>query len=166
METRPFAARHSPFALLRLHRTLHTRVDRVERGRAADIEPVALLAAEAEIGDRFRNVDLADQLARRRVAANAVLTRIAPADGAPDAPVAIGTHPVGDARLWHLGKHLAIRQLSSPEIDVERADVRRIIGPIREAGVEHIEPLLVRREGETVRLDEIVDDDLDLSRFG
>src|SRR6476661_4936217 len=84
METRPFAARHSPFALLRLHRALHARVDRVQRSRAADIEPVALLAAETEIGDRFRNVDLADQLARRRVAANAVLTRIAPADGAPD----------------------------------------------------------------------------------
>src|SRR5215472_13272184 len=53
---------------LRLQRTLRAGVDGIERGRAADVEPVALLAAEAEIGNSFRNMDLAEQFALWRVA--------------------------------------------------------------------------------------------------
>src|SRR5579863_3535983 len=40
-----------------LHRALHARVDRIERRRAADVQPVSLLATEAQIGDGFRNMD-------------------------------------------------------------------------------------------------------------
>src|SRR6185437_5829007 len=100
------ATPHSP--LLWLHRTLRAGIDRVERARAADVEPVALLAAEAHVGDRLRKVDLAQQLAFRRVAAHAVLGRIAPAAGAPDASVPVGAHAIGDAGLWHLRKDLAV----------------------------------------------------------
>src|ERR1700761_7610998 len=93
-----FAIRHSLFAwFLRLQRTLRARINRIERGRAANIEPVALLAAEAEIGDGFRNMDLADQVTVGVVAANAVLFRVAPAHGAPDIPVGVAAHAVGKA---------------------------------------------------------------------
>src|SRR5436305_9954364 len=56
----------------RLHRALHTRIDGVERCRTADVKSVALLAAEAQIGDGFRYVDFSEQIAVSRVAANAV----------------------------------------------------------------------------------------------
>src|SRR5690242_5636658 len=80
---------------LRLHRALRACIDCVERRRATDVEPVALLAAEAEVGDRLRNVDLAEQLASGRVTAHAVLVRIAPADRAPDISLAVGAHAIG-----------------------------------------------------------------------
>src|SRR4029077_17658886 len=58
----------------------------IERCRAADVEPVPEHAAEAQIGDSLRNVDLAEQLAGWVVAADAVLVRIAPAHRAPVLP--------------------------------------------------------------------------------
>src|ERR1700746_3807372 len=82
---------------LRLLRPLRIRVDRVERGRAADIKPVPLLAAEAEVGDGFRNMDLAEQLAVLGVTAHAVLVGVAPAQRTPDATLGVAAHPVGDA---------------------------------------------------------------------
>src|SRR6266851_3606070 len=92
-----------------LHRALRTRVDGVERCRAADVEPVSLHAAEAQVCDRFRNVDLAQEIAAWRVAAHTVLVRVAPAHGAPDTPLGVGAHPVGDAGLGHFRKDLAVR---------------------------------------------------------
>jgi len=67
-----------PISPSRLHRALHARVERIERGRAANVESISLLTAEAQIGDGFRDVDLAEQIAVRRVAAHAVLVRITP----------------------------------------------------------------------------------------
>jgi hypothetical protein len=67
-----------PISPSRLHRALHARVKRIERGRAANVESVSLLTAEAQIGDGFRDVDLAEQIAVLRVAAHAVLVRITP----------------------------------------------------------------------------------------
>src|SRR5215213_8461327 len=90
----PFATHYSPIS--RLHRTLCTGVHRIQRRRAADIKSISLLTAEAQIGDRFRDVDLAQQIAVRRVAAHAVLVRIAPTDGAPKAAVTVAAQPVGD----------------------------------------------------------------------
>src|SRR5262245_25900757 len=66
----------TPYSPSRLHGALRTRVHRIERCRAADIEPVSLLTAEAKIGDRLRNVDLPEQFAFGCVAAYAVLVRI------------------------------------------------------------------------------------------
>src|SRR5882757_4621097 len=160
--------RYSPLPIrLRswLHRALHTRVDRVERRRAADIKSVSLLAAEAEVGDGFRDVDLAEQIAVRRVAAHAVLVRIAPADRAPDTPFAIAAHPVGNAGLGHFRKDLAVRHLSGRQVQVEHADMGRVVRPVRESGVEDIELLLVRREGNAVGLNEVIDDNLDVTGF-
>ena len=47
---------------------------------AANLESISLLTAEAQIGDGFRDVDLAEQIAVRRVTAHAVLVRITPTD--------------------------------------------------------------------------------------
>jgi hypothetical protein len=43
--------------------------------------------------------------------------------------------------------------------------VRRVVRPVREAGVDDIELLLVGTEGDAVGLDEIVDDNLDVTGF-
>src|SRR3954452_17046095 len=90
----------------RLHRALHTRIDGVERCRTADVKSVSLLTAEAQIGDGFRYVDFSEQIAVVRVAAHAVLVRVAPAHGAPDAPFGVTAHPVGNAGLGHVCKDL------------------------------------------------------------
>src|SRR6266849_9324047 len=114
--------RYSPLPIRRswLQSTLHTRVDCIERCRAADIESVSLLTAEAQVGDSFRDVDLAEQLAVPRVATHAVLFRITPTHGAPDASLRVTAHPVGNAWLGHVSKDLAVRRLSGCQIHVER----------------------------------------------
>src|SRR5450631_964288 len=148
-----------------LQSALHTRVDCIERCRAADVKSVSLLTAEAQVGDSFRYVDLAEQIAVFSVAAHAVLVRIAPTHGAPDAPFGVTAHPVGNAGLGHFRKDFAVRHLSGPHIQVEYADMRRVVRPVREAGVEDIELLLVRREGNAVGLHEVIDDNLDVTGF-
>src|ERR1700682_4621194 len=141
-----------------LHSALRTRVDCIERCRAADVKSISLLTAEAQVGDRFRYVDLAEQIAISSVAAHAVLVRIAPTYGAPNTPVSVTAHPVGNAGLGHFRKDFAVRHLSGPQIQVERADMRRIVRTVREAGVDDIEGRLVGREGNAVGLHEVIDD--------
>src|SRR6266850_8353733 len=127
-----------------LHGALRTRVDCVERGRAADVKPISLLTAEAQVGDGFRYVDLAEQIAVSSVAAHAVLVRIAPTHGAPETPAGVAAQSIGNAGLRHVRKDFAIRKLSACVIDVEHADMRRILRPVGIAGVTDIELLLVR----------------------
>src|SRR6478736_2352404 len=147
-----------------LQSALHTRVDGIERGRAADVEPISLHAAETQVGDSFRYVDLAEQIAVRSVASHAVLARITPTRGAPNTPGGVTAHPIGNAGLGHFGKDSAVRHLSGPNIHVEHADVRRVVRPVREAGVD-VELLLVRREDNAVGLYEVIGDNLDVTRF-
>src|SRR4030088_2691608 len=135
------ATPYSPASWLKS--TLHTRVDCIERCRAADVKSVSLLTAEAQVGDSFRYMDLAEQIAVSSVAA----------------------HPVGNAGLGHFRKDFAVRHLSAPHIQVEHADMRRVVRPVGEAGVEDIELLLVRREGNAVGLHEVIDDNFDVTRF-
>src|SRR5690349_11700223 len=127
MEFPLFAIRHSLFASLRLQSALHTCVDGVERGGAAYIKSVSLLTAEAQIGDGFRNVDLAEQVAVGSVAAHAVLVRIAPSDRAPDTALPVAAHSVGDAGLGYVREHLTVREFSSGQIHVECANMRWIV---------------------------------------
>jgi hypothetical protein len=61
-----------------LHSALDASVDCVERCRAADVKSISLHTAEAQVGDSFRYVDLAKQIAIWDVAAHAVFVRIAP----------------------------------------------------------------------------------------
>src|SRR5882724_11938046 len=148
-----------------LHGTLRTRVDCVERRRAADVESISLLTAEAQVGDGFRYVDLAEQIAVSSVAAHAVLVGIAPTHGAPETPGGVTAQPVGNAGLGYFRKDFAVRHLSGRHIQVEHADMRRVVRPGREAGVADIELLLVRREAKAVGLHEVIDDNLDVTRF-
>src|SRR4030088_2431404 len=115
-----------------LHSALRTSVDCRERCRAADIKSISLLTAEAQVGDGFRYVDLAEQIAVRSVAAHAVLVRIAPTHGAPNTSVGVTAHPVGNAGLGHFGKDFAVRNFSGPDIHVEHPDMRRVVWPVRE----------------------------------
>src|SRR5713226_10185887 len=138
-----------------LQSALHTRVDCIERCRAANVKSVSLLTAEAQVGDSFRYVDLAEQIAVRSVAAHTVLVRIAPTHGAPNTPIGVTARPVGNAGLGHFRKDFAVRHLSGAHIKVEHADMRRVVRPVREAGVEDIELLLVGREGNAVGLHEV-----------
>src|SRR3954451_728776 len=149
----------------RLHGALHTRVDGVERCRTADVKSVALLTAEAQIGDGFRYVDFSKEIAVARVTAHAVLVRVAPTDGAPDAPFGVTAHPIGNAGLGHVCEDLAVRRLSGGHIQIKRANMRRVFRSVRESGVAHIELLLVRRDGKAVGLHEIIGDDFDVTGF-
>src|SRR5262249_6230838 len=148
-----------------LQSALHARVDCIERCRTADVKSISLLTAEAQVGDSFWYVDLAEQIAVWSVAAHAVLVRIAPTHGAPNAPGGVTAQPVGNARLGHVGKDLAVRQLARRMIDVEHADMRWVVRPVREAGVDDIELLLVRRQGDAIGLHEVVNDNLDVPGF-
>src|SRR4030088_1323991 len=148
-----------------LQSALRTRVDCIERCRAADVDSISLLTTEAQVGDSFRYVDLAEQIAVRSVAAHAVLVRIAPTHGAPNTPSGVTAHPVGNAGLGHFRKDFAVRNFSGPDIHVEHPDMRRVVWPVREAGVDDIELLFVGREGNAVGLHEVVDDNLDVARF-
>src|SRR6202521_3717368 len=144
-----------------LQSALHTRVDCIERCRAADIESVSLLTAEAQVGDSFRYVDLAEQIAVFSVAAHAVLVRIAPTHGAPNTPIGVTARPVGNAGLGHFRKDFAVRNFSGRDIRVEHADMRRVVRPVREAGIDDIELLLVGREAKAVGLREGIAANLD-----
>src|SRR6266702_6287514 len=159
----PFATHYSLAS--RLHGTLRTGVDCVERRRAADVKSISLLTAEAQVGDGFRYVDLAEQIAVGSVTAHAVLVGIAPTHGAPETPGGVTAQPVGNAGLGYFRKDFAVRHLSGRHIEVEHADMRRVVRPVREAGVADIELLLVRREAKAVGLHEVIDDNLDVTRF-
>ena len=73
--------------------------------------------------------------------------------------------PVANGGLGHFRKDLAVRQLSGPSIHVEHTDKRRVVRPVREAGVDDIELLLIGREGKAIGLHEVIDDYLDLAGF-
>src|SRR6266571_5047842 len=126
----------TPYSLASwLHCTLRTRVDCVERRRAADVKSISLLTAEAQVGDGFRYVDLAEQIAVRSVTAHAVLVGIAPTNRAPKAPGGVTAQPVGNAGLGYFRKNLAVGKFSGPDIHVEHANMRRVVRPVGEAGV-------------------------------
>src|SRR5438094_874568 len=111
------------------HSSIETLLDIMGHERLLQGNPLL----DRSIRNRFGDVDLAEQIAVRRVAAHAVLVRIAPADGAPDTAVTIAAQPVGNAGLGHLREDLAIRELSGPEIHVEHADMRWVVRPVGEA---------------------------------
>src|SRR5262249_30276274 len=125
--------------------------------RAADIEAILEASAEAQIGASLGYVDLADQVAVGRVAAHAVLLWIAPAHGAPNIAVDIDAHAVAVAGLEIVDKDLAVRELASFDVDVEYADVSRVVRAVAVTGVDDVELLLVGRKRESIGFHEVVD---------
>src|SRR5690606_18028705 len=97
--------------------------DRVERGGAADEEPVELRSTEDEIGDAFRNEDLAEQ---RSVVVEDV-------DAVP------GAHPATtfgveakavEAAVGFGGPDVAAGELAGVEIDIVDAANARLRGSV------------------------------------
>ena len=78
-------------------------------------------------------------------------------------PAVLAAHPCRNAGLRHFDKDFAVRNLSGRDIHVEHADMRRVLRTVGKAGVDDVELLLVRREGNAVRLYEVVGDNLDLA---
>jgi hypothetical protein len=108
-------------------------------------------------------MDLAQQVARGGVATHAILLRVTPAHGAPDIAADVGAHVVADARREAVGEDLAVGQLPGLDVAVEYADMRG--APVCEPCVDDVKFLLIGRETEAVRLNEVIDDRLDLPRL-
>ena len=106
-------------------------------------------------------MDLAEQIARRAVAAHAVLLRVGPAHAAPHVAVHIATHSVGYAGCKPLGENLAVGQLASIDIAVEHPNVRG--ASVGQARINDVQPLLIRGETDAVRLRKVIDNRLDLA---
>src|SRR4051794_20520366 len=138
----------------RLQRALVVDVDGVDRRARRHEQPVPLLAAEAQVGARLRQVDLADQVPARRVAADPVLPRVGPPHAAPDVALRVDPHPVGKAGREVLGEDLVVRELVA--VHVEDAHIRA--PAVRDPAVDDVEPPLVGRERDPVRLVEAVGD--------
>src|SRR5579872_2068345 len=124
-------------------------VNGVERGMPADVEAIPRGAAETDIGDLFRNGNLADESAIWRDAVNAV------ARACPKVAVDIDPEAVRDSGR-DLGEHAAFAELAVR--DLEGADVVRPVRIRPETGIRDVEKLLVGRKGEAVRAPEVVCD--------
>src|ERR1700761_454046 len=129
-------------------------VNGIDGGAGGDEQAVPLLAAEAQVGGGLGQMDLADEVAVRGVAAHTVLAGIGPAHAAPDIAIGIRPHAVGKARSEILRENPPAAELRA--VYVEDADMGR--AAMGDAGVHHIKPPLIGREGEAVRAHEIIGD--------
>src|SRR5262245_29418076 len=146
---------------LRLQRALRPHIEGVHRCAATDEQAVSERPAKAQIGAGLRQVDLAEQIARRAVAAHAILLRIGPAHAAPDIAIHVAAHAIGYAGCKAIGEDLAVGQLAGLDVTVEYPDVRG--APVGETGVDDVQLFLVGREAEAVWLREVIDHRLDLA---
>src|SRR5271154_3609662 len=87
-------ARNDPGANLSPQRALRVHIERVDRLARSHEQPVALQAAEAEIGAALGQCDAAYQLAVGRVDHDAVEFGIAHAPAAPQIAVDVASHAV------------------------------------------------------------------------
>src|SRR5262249_50938171 len=105
---------------------VHREVDAVERGRGGNVEIVPLRSAEGDVADDLGHLDLAEQVALRRVAVHAV------AGAGPDIAVGIEPEAVGEPRA-DVGEQPAARQLLAAD-DVEGPDMVWPVRRVRAAG--------------------------------
>src|SRR6516165_11961548 len=124
-------------------RALRIDVERIERVARGHEQPVALDAAEAEIGGPLGQGDEADGLAGRVENLHSVQLRAAHAPAAPQIAVDVAAEAVGRAIRFGGDEGAAVRELVV--VDVIDADHAR-----RHAGLDDVELLLVGREGEPV----------------
>src|SRR4029077_15488140 len=110
--------------------------------------------AESQVGDDFRDQDLADQLSIRFIAINAL------AGARPYPSGSVDTEAIVESVLWGQFAENVARSLHALAVcaDAVAANGARRILLVRRAGVGDIEQLLVRREGDAVRPDHIVDE--------
>src|SRR3954464_14213628 len=77
-------------------RALRLHIHRIERLACRHEQPVALLAAEADIGAGFGQADLTDPDTLRREDLHRVITTADPAGADPDIAVGIDSQAVGE----------------------------------------------------------------------
>src|SRR5205085_3033316 len=121
---------------------LRADIERVDRRAATDEEAVPERSAKAQIGASLRQVDLAEQIARRAIAAHTVLLRVGPAHAAPHVAVNIAAHSVGNARRKTLGEDLAVGQRPGVDVAAEYPDMRW--ASVGQARVDDVELFLIR----------------------
>jgi hypothetical protein len=115
----------------------------------ADIWAVACWAAEAKIGDLFRNRSFTDKVALERKAVNPV------ARARPNVAVDVDAETVRNAGR-DFGDNAAFAERDVR--DLERPDVMRPIRVWPEASVRDVEKFLVGRQGKSIRAPEVVYD--------
>jgi hypothetical protein len=130
---------------------LRAHVARINRRAGADIQPVPQQSAEDEVGNGLGHINLAEEIAARTIAVDAVLLRITPADTEPEVAIGIGAYPIGG---YFFDEHLAVANLAARDIDVKHTDML-------EFAVDDVELLLVMPKGQPVRLFEVVGDNGD-----
>src|SRR6266480_4180328 len=128
--------------------------DPVERGRARHVEIAPVVAAPVEIADVLRHLDHAEVLGLRADHPDAA------GPGDVDVASLVALHPVGDSLLDHaradvVEEHPPVRD-RAVRLPVESPDV----GPRR---VVDVQQRLVGREAESVRLFEVVHEELRLA---
>src|SRR5688572_26444901 len=140
----------------------------IERLAGGHEQPIALRAAEADIGADLRQADLADSVAVRRKDVDAVVAVANPARGRPDVAVLVGADAVGEADLpiqRHVGEGPRVGELR-PIHHVKGPDDRLGLRIVRGPGVGDIERLVVRREAEAVWLERLVSHAFDFPALG
>ncbi len=127
------------------------RIDRMRRG---DVERAPIRPAPGQIADQFGNAQLADQSAVRRIDPDSARRRN------PDIAERVAFHAIRHAGLGGRddvgGEHPAVAEAAAG-IDVEHADQML-------DGIVDVEPLLVRRKAQPVRLIEQIAVDQQLRR--
>ena len=130
-----------------------------DRGGGADEEAVPLAPTEADVGADLGDEDLAEEGAVRGEAVDAVAGR------APDVAAGVDAEAVEGARLADR-EVVAVVDGLAVERDRVGADLGLVVGAVAAAGVADVEQRLVGREGDAVRLDEVVDDEGDGAVIG
>jgi hypothetical protein len=142
----PASARRSPHP-----RALRLHIERIERTAGRHEQPVALGAAEADVGADLRQADAQDRLAVGRERHDAVELLAPCSPTAPQIAGDVAAHAVGRAAAA-VHEHPAIGELAAAirhVIDLDQA--------VRVAARLHdVEALLVGRETDAVRPHEVV----------
>src|SRR5262245_45160698 len=131
-------------AKLAAGRALRVHVERIDRMARRHEQPVALDAAEANVGGPFGQHDLADAFAVGREHDDAVVALAHP-PAAPQIAVDVAAEAVRRLALRAGDEDAAVGELRAVVDHVEDAD-----HAWREPGLDDVHPALVRREAESV----------------
>ena len=145
-------------------------VDGVEARARRHEEPVALRAAEADVGADLRQQNLADALAvLAGENVHPVVARADPAGARPEVALGVAADAVGEARLlraighlqFHRGKFAATAEFFP--VNVPHFDIGRCVLIVTPTGVGDVEFFVVGREAEPVGFENLVGHPVDLA---
>src|SRR5262245_22673008 len=127
-------------------RSLRVDIERVERMTGRHEKPVALEAAEADVGAALGQRDKADRLAGSIKNLDPVLLLVAHPPAAPEVAIDVKAEAVGRAPRLGGDEGTSVRQLAAV-VD----DIVNLNDPRRDARLDDIKLGFVGREGEPVR---------------